>query len=248
MHIYSYNFHSRGTKDLAKRLGIKRIKHEGSKFKWGDGKLILNWGATQVPPAHCKFLNDPRAVNEVSNKLSFLSLISNAEEKIHIPQWTIDKEETYKWLAKGSSVVCRQILNGSGGRGIVLADDKHEVVDAPLYTRYIKKKEEYRVHISVWDDVFDVQKKAKRHGDEVDNWRIRNHDNGFIYIREDIHPPKDVINQAVAAFCETELDFGAVDVIWNANREKAYVLEINTAPGLEGTTLDNYEKVFKKFL
>jgi D-alanine-D-alanine ligase-like ATP-grasp enzyme len=42
----------------------------------------------------------------------------------------------------------------------------------------------------------------------------------------------------------TGLDFGAVDVIWNAQKEKPYVLEINTAPGLEGQTIADYAAFF----
>jgi D-alanine-D-alanine ligase-like ATP-grasp enzyme len=44
------------------------------------------------------------------------------------------------------------------------------------------------------------------------------------------------------------LDFGAVDVIYNRAQDKAYVLEVNTAPGLEGSTLDNYVEAIQKVL
>ena len=36
------------------------------------------------------------------------------------------------------------------------------------------------------------------------------------------------------------LDFGAVDIIYNKQEDKWYVLEVNTAPGIYGTTLDKY--------
>jgi D-alanine-D-alanine ligase-like ATP-grasp enzyme len=36
------------------------------------------------------------------------------------------------------------------------------------------------------------------------------------------------------------LNFGAVDVIYNEKENKYYVLEVNTAPGLSGTTLEKY--------
>ncbi|MNY63636.1 hypothetical protein D3C86_2006230 [compost metagenome] len=41
------------------------------------------------------------------------------------------------------------------------------------------------------------------------------------------------------------LTFGAVDVIWNEYRHQAYVLEVNTAPGLTGTTLEKYAEAFR---
>ena len=42
------------------------------------------------------------------------------------------------------------------------------------------------------------------------------------------------------------LKIGAVDIIWNELENKCYVLEINTAPGLEGTTLVKYTEAILK--
>src|SRR5690606_32924060 len=78
------------------------------------------------------------------------------------------------------------------------------------------------------------------------NFMIRNHRNGFIFQRNEITIPADVEVQATKAFEASGLDFGAVDVIWNEHEGRAYVLEINSAPGLEGTTLDNYVAAFKR--
>ena len=41
------------------------------------------------------------------------------------------------------------------------------------------------------------------------------------------------------------LTFGAIDVIWNEHQQKAFVLEINTAPGIEGTTVEKYAAKFR---
>jgi glutathione synthase/RimK-type ligase-like ATP-grasp enzyme len=41
------------------------------------------------------------------------------------------------------------------------------------------------------------------------------------------------------------LDFGGVDVIWNERRQMAYVLEVNTACGLEGQTVNDYAEAFR---
>ena len=57
--------------------------------------------------------------------------------------------------------------------------------------------------------------------------------------------PEDCEKQAVAAVVALGLDFGAVDVVYNVKEQKAYVLEVNSAPGLSGTTLDKYVEVFK---
>ena len=78
-------------------------------------------------------------------------------------------------LQEGNTVVARTILNGNSGAGIVLVENEEQLVDAPLYTVYIPKKQEYRVHV-FRGQVLDVQRKARKQDvpdDEV-NWKIRN--------------------------------------------------------------------------
>jgi D-alanine-D-alanine ligase-like ATP-grasp enzyme len=41
------------------------------------------------------------------------------------------------------------------------------------------------------------------------------------------------------------LDFGAIDIIYNESRDQAYVLEVNTAPGLTGQTIQSYADAFR---
>ncbi|MNL18562.1 hypothetical protein D3C87_1397120 [compost metagenome] len=97
----------------------------------------------------------------------------------------------------------------------------------------------------------DIQRKARRKdvADDAINWKIRNHGNGFIFARnEDGITPPDVLVQAVNAVKALGLDFGAVDVIFNDKEQKAYVLEVNTAPGLAGETLQGYVKRFAQYV
>jgi D-alanine-D-alanine ligase-like ATP-grasp enzyme len=77
---------------------------------------------------------------------------------------------------------------------------------------------------------------------------VRNHDNGFIFVRNDVKAPSSVEEQAVRAIKALGLDFGAVDIIWNDKQQKAYVLEVNTAPGLEGSTVDDYARGFRNLI
>jgi hypothetical protein len=84
----------------------------------------------------------------------------------------------------------------------------------------------------------------KRKRQEIDNdnvnYQIRNADNGWVYCRGGVNPPRDVLSASRRAVSALGLDFGAVDVGWNQHHESAAVYEVNTAPGLEGTTLDKY--------
>jgi hypothetical protein len=254
MHLYSYNEGSQGAKSLAESLGIRRIKHERSTFRGSPDRVVINWGASTLPPEvlRCRVLNQPTAVSRATNKLAFFEDLHRAGN-IRIPAYTAARTQAQEWIRAGNVVVCRTILNGSGGRGIVIAETEDQLVQAPLYTKYVKKKDEYRIHIARdlrrdITEVIDVQKKARRLDSGPVNWRIRNLENGFIYKRQDVNPPQHVLDNSIRALQVSGLDFGAVDIIVNANEDRSYVLEINSAPGLEGTTLESYTNYFKNFL
>lgn len=168
------------------------------------------------------------------------------------PEYSTDRMQAQHWLQQGHTVVERHILNGNSGAGIRLVEpgDDEGVRKCPLYVKYVPKKQEYRIHVCGGQAV-DIQRKARRKDVEDDaiNWKIRNHDNGFIFARnEDGVVPPDVIVQSVKAVNLLGLAFGAVDVIFNEKEQKAYVLEVNTAPGLSGATLEGYLGRFKDYL
>lgn len=250
-HLYSHNPKSEGAANIAGALNIKRIRHgENSKFKGGPKKVVINWGSSNLPPEvlKSKVINKPEAVGKCTNKLTFFQTV---EGNVSIPPYTTDKEVALKWLTD-HVVVARTILQGSGGEGLIIVDKRNvdNLVKAPLYTQYIPKVDEYRIHV-VNGGITDVQRKALRKGwqDEnpgkTPNFKVRNLENGFIYMREGVEAPDCVLDQAVAAVKAVGLDFGAVDVIYNQKYNKAYVLEVNCAPGVEGTSIENYKAAFE---
>lgn len=244
-YLYPYKMGSAGAKALAEALGIKRIRREKSKFRGRADKTVINWGNGSLPDQveACNVINKPEAVNKAGNKLlAFQALKEN--ENVNIPDFTEDADVATEWLADGI-VVARTVLRGHSGNGIVLCEQDDDLVDAPLYVKYVKKTQEYRVHV-VQGKVIDQQRKARKKDveDEDVNWKIRNHDNGFIFMREGVDLPEVALEQASLAIDALGLDFGAVDLIYNEKQDKYYVLEVNTAPGLTGTTLDNYKEAF----
>lgn len=255
MYVYSYNEHSNGAKQLASSLGIKRIKHENSRFR-GVNKNIINWGSSSVPMellAHNNVINDPTDIARCTNKLTFFQLMREREVELLCVPFTTDRDVVRSWLRNERIVVARQKLTGHSGEGIVLLEGVDaEIPNAPLYTLYIPKKEEYRVHMfrNRQDEcrIFDIQKKARKNDvpDEEVNWRVRNLDGGFIYARENVVLPPIVKEVAEKVFSQTLLDFGALDIIYNDKKGTAFVLEVNTAPGLTGITLDNYVHMFRE--
>lgn len=245
MRIIPYQMKSAGAKALADALGCKRVKHEGKAVIYRD--KVINWGCSGTPRSILftqHILNSFDAVARASNKLSAFKAFG---EGVSTPKWTEKQEEASTWLREDAKVVCRTILNGHSGNGIVIASKLDELVDAPLYTRYTKKSQEYRVHVHA-GAVFFVQRKARDKevpNDKV-NWLVRNHHNGFIYANKDVEVDVAAQKQAIMACAALGLDFGAVDIIRGSD-DKFYVLEVNTAPGLAGTTLDRYVEQFSRY-
>lgn len=246
MKIYPYKQGSKGAKTLADALGIKQVKHEGKPLKM-KGTLI-NWGSSnihrEIQAERC--LNRPAHVARASNKLETFKALSAAG--VSVPAFTTSKEVAEVWIAdERHSAVCRTKLNGHSGDGIVIAETLEQLVDAPLYTRYVKKKEEYRIHV-FQGDAFFVQRKARKKEvpDEEVNWKVRNLAGGFIFAHQNVEVPDVARNEACNAVAALALDFGAVDIILGTDG-KFYVLEVNTACGLEGTTLEKYVQKFEQF-
>ena len=252
LYIYSYNPGSEGAKLLKEALQISKIKNEKSKFIGNPKKTVINWGSTELPleVRKCRVINQPSIVQLASNKLSFFRHVGRVNNNI-IPPWTIDPKQAIEWVTAGYEVCARTVLNGHSAKGLVVMEKNNpkSFGTAPLYTQYIPKKEEYRVHI-VRGDVVDLQRKVlrkeKAESGEPINWKIRNLDNGFIYQKNDIHPSDSVFNVALEVMKILGLDFGAVDVVCHSKNQTAYVLEINTAPGITGTTVDNYANAFRR--
>jgi len=242
LYILPYKMGSESGRALADKLGVKRIRpNNTTTFIPRDNKWVINWGCSSVPDAlvTANFINKPQAVDLAGNKLEAFKRMGIAG--VSIPKFTASKEEAAEYFDdRIKEVVCRTKLRGHSGDGIVLASSAEELVDAPLYVQYVPKKTEYRIHI-VCNNIIDVSQKARRLDvpDAEVNWKIRNLDGGFIYKREGVVAPDCVLRAALSAFTSLGLDFGAVDVIWNERNNKAFVLEINTAPGITGTTLNN---------
>ena len=254
-YLFPYNMGSQGAKELSRSLGIKRIKREGSRFRGAANKRVINWGNASLPDqvASCQVVNPPAAVNKAGNKLlSFQAFQAynegNENAIINFPEFTTDVDIAKEWVNEGGIAVARTVLRGHSGDGIVLLGEGDEWVAAPLFVKYVKKTQEYRVHV-LRDTIIDMQRKARRADvpDEEVNWQVRNHSNGFIFMREGVELPEEALEQAKRSLVALGLDFGAVDLIYNERQDKYYVIEVNSAPGLTGTTLERYKEAFDGF-
>lgn len=253
--LFPYKQGSASCKSLANALGIKRVKLQGGVWKGRQGDFLINWGSSSQQVIQvaggATILNHPDKLKVSGNKLkSFTDLAHFSElhpdQKISCPEFSVEKAWAEAKIREGKKVACRTVLNGHSGQGIVIAETVDQLVDAPLYVQYIPKKEEYRVHV-MNGEAFFVQRKARKTEvpDDQVNWQVRNLAGGFIYANQNIVPPEGVTEQAKRAIIALGLDFGAVDVVTTA-RGQVYVLEVNSACGLAGTTLDKYVEAFGK--
>lgn len=249
--IFSHNPGSRGAGELANALGISRVRHVGSRVRLGRHDTVINWGSGRALPDHVagagRVINSPAAVAVASNKLRCFERIGAGARCV---PYTTDAAVARAW---GTKVVVRHTLNGHSGEGIEIVEPGVDIPAAPCYTKYIVKESEWRIHV-LNGQVIDSTRKI-RDPDHVGepNWAVRNHAGGFIFARNSGEPSEDVVRQAVAAVEAVGLDFGAVDVMVSkptrSHPERlAYVLEINTAPGLVGTTVERYRDAFRRIL
>jgi len=253
MKIYPYKQGSASAKALAQALGCKRLKVEGKPYTIKYGEVLINWGSSK-PNREIEgedILNHPKCVANAANKLTTLKLFKAAG--VACPEWTENADEAFSWLQWGSMVVARHKLNGHSGQGIEIYDNPEDFYldgwkPAPLYTKYINKDQEYRIHVAGGEVIFQQRKARKLEvPDEEVNWQVRNLAGGFIFANDGVVAPDGVLAVATKAVEALGLDFGAVDVL-TTKKGEAYVLEVNTACGLAGRTIDAYVNYFKRYM
>jgi len=250
--IYPYNIYSQSAKALSNGLkGVRVYPNKNYTPRLGD--VVINWGMSQCPKWHTKmkskglrYLNTHIATGNSSNKIKAFKLMRAAG--VNIPQVTTSLDTAKDW---GKAFIGRTIISGHGGAGCFYY--KKDAVNfeegIKFCTEYIRKTAEYRVHVFN-GKIIDVQEKRKRLNLPEEfkvNFQVRNHEMGWVFCRENVNADQKVVDEAQKAVKALKLDFGAVDVVWNKVRG-AYILEVNTSPGLEGTTLENYVNAFKKYL
>lgn len=259
---HASNIYSRSCRAIAEAFGGNRrmavlppdATAEIAVINWGDAGFAMPTWAKKGS----KLYNLPVAINLTRNKLKFFERCKSADGGPRIPEYYTTLEAAIEANNNGIVVLGRKATGSCGTDIVTLAEDIGQFNGSDFWVAYKKKKAEFRIHLFKFPEgitVVDKQQKVLRKthpqtGEPIDknsvNFMIRNHRNGFIFQRNEIEVPEDVLTQAVRAFSLSGLDFGAVDVIWNEHERKAYVLEINTAPGLEGTTLDNYVSAFAR--
>lgn len=257
--IIPYKITSSSAKFLANFLNIKRIFPNKS-YKYLKNDILINWGYSSLPPIlnnvkEFTVINSFEAVENCVNKLKCLTKLK--ENNVSCIDFVTDKEEAETLIENGNVIYCRTLINSTKGNGIVIANTVEELVDSKLYTVYFKNTNEYRVHVFN-GKIIDIQEKKRMSEEKLISFginkenrtrKIRNHDSGWCFCRENIAFPDIVGETSIKAIEALGLTFGACDISFNSKRNNCAVLEINTAPGLEEglETHKNYCKAFSEF-
>lgn len=254
--VYPYKMGSVAGRDLSRSLGARRVYPDRA-FRGGNKRAVINWGNSRVPDWYLavppdQLLNHPASVGTASNKLTFMSHIVEQGLPSLVPAFATNADAAVALLdgRRNGVVVARTTLQGHSGAGIVLCRTEEEiraVQGARLYTLHCRHRDEYRVHV-LNDKIIDFSMKKRRgeFGGEV-NTLVRSYPNGWVFCREDVSLPETVAQAACLAVAACGLDFGAVDVAHRVGDNEARVLEVNTAPGLQGTTLERYSESFSQW-
>lgn len=242
--IYPYKITSRGAREIRDCLEEQNIDallvYPDRDYRPQPADIIIGWGAGTCPrwEGHSGlYLNHWRVCNNAINKLRTFEMFAAAG--VPCPEFTTDQGKAKNWLRYGHSpIVVRHTLEGMDGDGVELADKMETIPYAPLYTKYLRKTEEFRVHVFQGEAVY-CQIKEKRTGFEgTPNPQVRTTSQGWGLSTAD-ECPKECQEAAIAAVAAVRLDFGAVDVVWNKYYGAA-ALEVNSAPELNERVAQAY--------
>lgn len=251
---------SNSARDLANALdGLRLAANGNSTFRGRTNDLIINWGNSSFDNprvfGEARVMNRPEHIRMASNKIDAFTEMRRAD--VSTVDWTTDRAEAQRWLEAGELVYARTRLQGHSGEGIVMAHANMEA-DSPafrvdrtlpqarLYTKGITaQRREFRIHVMQGQVTYVQQKKRESGWEQNENYSnlVRNYHTGWIYATSDVRPNNAALSAARSAVAALGLDFGAVDVITRG--DNAWVLEVNTAPGLQGTNLETYSANFR---
>lgn len=234
--------------------GVKHLTQKGLQMR--PREVVFNFGHSGVTEelANCdKLVNPGWSILNAVNKIKTFDLLHKS--KLPIPYYTISQEDAQEWVDEGETVYCRMKVGGLGGLDIVLSLPGSQVPKAPLYTEWLgDDMVEYRGH--VFDGVVLVRQQKKRMGSEklhargirkVDPY-VRVHNKGWVFAEQDIDWPADADVLMAEAVEALGLTFGTVDFQHDPATRQTYILEVNTAPGMENrNTFNKYCDALRRY-
>lgn len=202
------------------------------------------WRSTQLKPKRVHF-----KYGDLVDKLTQYKWFQ--QQGLSALDFTTNQQDAIKWVKAGHCVFGRKLLNASCGDGIVVFNGvaDAEVTHCPVYTLYKPKKREFRVHVFKDKVVTIVEKRRKK--DSIGDTKIRNLANGYVFcqeveLTEALKARIDALALAASKVCTS--DFKGVDLGYNQKMDDLFVIEVNSAPGIEGSNVGKYVEAIKGYL
>lgn len=239
--IYPYDKASQSAWGIQEGLDGRIIKRSGSQYRYVRGDIVINWGNYGIPDVlrGVPLLNRPEAVEVASSKTKTFEALKRAG--VPTVKYTRDHAVAVEWSKRGK-ILGRDQDRGSQGRGIVVYQKDAEVGHHKFYVKYVKKEREFRIHVFNGEVIFQQEKLRKNGHDATADKYIRSHLRGwcFAFNHFAARPvPASVTECATRAVAALGLDFAGVDIAWS-ERGGPTILELNTAPGIEESSLAAY--------
>jgi len=217
----------------------------------GENKVdvLIRWGApAKVAKKPTKVLNRADAIQAASNKREALEAMRRAGIKVPYiykdplkPAAGDEVPVSYPLLGrKDKHVGANDIILCLQGRDV----ERAKAAGCTHFSRYIPTKAEYRVHV-FGDNIIKVSQKILTEPDLALQPWIRNLGAGYTFRQSETRLSGAARGMAIDAVAALGLTFGAVDIIIGDD-DQPYILEVNTAPGLQtDTSLEAYTEQFK---
>jgi glutathione synthase/RimK-type ligase-like ATP-grasp enzyme len=244
--LLPYKATSRGANMMAEWLNVTPVERNAA-FEPNEPVTVINWGRGDYPRWSNNvvgFINKPDAVMRAINKIDTFRALNRAG--VPVCPFTFDIEVARTWLRRRETIAvfCRETVEGREGRGITVARTPEQIVPAVVYTKYIRKDPEFRVHVMNGQAFYSNIKRPKT--EEARRSLIRSGRDGWFFAHMDNLPREEIQRAAVGAVAALGLDFGGVDVAWATDLNQAVVFEVNTAPEVGVNTAEAYKRAFKQ--
>jgi hypothetical protein len=249
---HARNSYARDIRNGMEALGYKSliISKKNSHYVHQDDHLVINWGDSKCPN-YPNMLNRPHAIANATNKLASFKCLLNYN--VCCAPIMLNKGAAIAYLQGGEDrvVFCRGKLSAARGAGIVVAKTVNDLIDCKLYTGGIldPNRIEYRCHVMM-GKVIHTQQKKRRNGwrdDPTFSDTVRNYHHGWIFAIQNVHPSEATKQTSIDAVEAMGLDFGAVDIMQTPDGT-GYVLEVNTAPGIDGSSPAKYCQAIAEYM
>ena len=241
--VLSYSPTSKSGQYLTSHLEGRMIASLGEIL---SDECVINWGAgyAHYRGWQSQWLNPPSAIERCVDKCIAFDFFRAAH--VPHPDWTYHREIARDWLHQGHVVLARATASGMMGQGIsILNNPQQEIPPAAFYSKHVQHDQEFRVLVFK-GMVINIGEKRALHSSA--NLMVRNADERDWDFFGLSWAPDPVLNAGCDAVNSLKLDFGAADIGYSTRNDRAYVFEVNSAPGHGHNTITKLAAAINNYL